>query len=152
VLQQSRRARDIHQPMAYLTGESNMKAFKLVIFLAGAIRVFGTTDLTFAQEPTDKAGNAGGARCGSFAMTAPNKVRAAEHDSIYEPLNGITNDAPVNKAERMGWKSAGADGSGAVKVSTEAASHDSVYDGQNGLTNDAPVNKAERQGWRQCAS
>jgi hypothetical protein len=152
VLQQIRWVRDIHQPMTYSTGESNMKAFKLVIFLAGAIGMIGAVDLASAQEPTDEAVNAGGARCGSFESTAQNKARAQEHDSIYEPLNGITNDSPVNKAERMGWKDADAGGSGAVKVSAEGASHNSVYDGQNGLTNDAPVNKAQRQGWRHCAS
>jgi hypothetical protein len=119
---------------------TKMKACNFVISLISATVLLGVAGAASAGNP-----------CATTNAVASSETTGAEHDSVYDSLNGITNEAPVDKATRLAWKKRTADGAGANAVAyTEAsgAEHDSVYDSLNGITNEAPVDKASRLAWK----
>jgi hypothetical protein len=120
-----------------------MKASSLTTSLISAVALFAAAGTATAQ---DTAG--AGASC-----PAGNAVSSvAEHDTVYDPLNGVTNGSPDNKAPRMGWKKRGLNDTGSCGSNAAADAlvpvHDTVYDPLNGITNDAPINKVSRMDWK----
>ena len=132
-----------------------MKASRLVVSVISSAALLGAAGSISAQSTPDDRVRDNGAPCGTVNAVADSEVQYPEHDTVYESANGITNDSPVNKRARMGWKKDAANDTNAATFTdtgVQNPEHDTAYDPLNGITNDSPVNKASRMGWRKAVA